>query len=241
MDGAEPVKPYLLPRVHAFDCEKELVRTLGDEVASSLRSAIAERGVAYLTVSGGSTPEPLFEHLSRCADIDWSRVCITLADERCVPADHEASNAALVRNALLKDEASAARFIPLFEDGQTPVEAATQAAGRLARECGRFDVVLLGMGEDGHTASIFPDSAVREQALDPDGLEAVLATPEPHAGHVRITQTLPSLTDTDFLAFLITGAKKHALLCEMLEGDGDHPAHRFLFQERAPAHVYLHR
>lgn len=132
-----------------------LVNDLADLIAANLSTSLRKRNAASLVVSGGSTPAPLFDALST-RELDWSRVTVTLADERWVPADHKDSNEALVRNRLLVGNAASAAFVSLYEPGCSPIEAQSVVAQRLGSMPLPFDVVLLGMGNDGHTASFSP-------------------------------------------------------------------------------------
>lgn len=132
-----------------------LAKELADFVAQRLRTGVSERGRALLVLSGGSTPVPFFEALAQC-DLDWSRVTITLADERWVPEEHADSNARLVKAYLLQGRAAQANWVPLFNDEVTPQGGQAAIEQTLAGLCWPADVVVLGMGGDGHTASLFP-------------------------------------------------------------------------------------
>ncbi len=195
------------PKLHRYDTREALAEALAGGIAAVLGGAIATRGVATLAVSGGSTPKLLFERLSQM-DIDWHDVTITLVDERWVPETHERSNSGLLRRHLLKDKAAAAHFLPLFVDADTPDDAKDDLHDRFQRVTRPFDVVVLGMGNDGHTASFFPGADALDAAIDPDGREPVVAISAPGAGEPRVTLTLPMLIDARFLALHIEGDDK---------------------------------
>jgi 6-phosphogluconolactonase len=134
-----------------------LAETLADNIAASLSQAIAQRGLASLVVSGGNSPKQLFQVL-RTRPLDWSRVCVALADERWVEPTDAGSNEKLVRDNLLREGAAAARFTGLKNSAASPDLGAASAWETFARVPRPFDVTVLGMGDDGHTASLFPRS-----------------------------------------------------------------------------------
>lgn len=213
----------------------DLAAALAGDVASALAEAIEVRGVASLVVSGGSTPGPMFKALSR-HEIDWSRVSVTLADERAVPADHEVSNERLVREFLLQGRAAAAHFVALHEpEFATGSSAGTDARGaavarvesRLAQLAHPFDVLLLGMGDDGHTASLFPDAPELEAAMAMDSRHSVLLINPPSQPLPRITLTRPTLLDARRVWLHITGEPKRVLY-ERVMKDGALPIARVL-------------
>lgn len=223
--------------LHAFPDSTALDTRLAGWVAEHLAAGIAARGCATLAVSGGRTPVGFFAALSRHA-LDWRAVTVTLADERCVPADDAEANAALVREHLLCREAAAARFIPLFETGQTPQEAAHDAAARLAA-LPRFDAVVLGMGDDGHTASLFPGSPELGEALDTT--QPCLATQNTlKAPRWRITLSAGRLLHARAIALHITGERKWAVLGQALAGFDAHelPVRFVLHHYEVPCHVF---
>ncbi len=183
----------------------------------ALASSIDSSGQAALAVSGGSTPKLFFQTLARRDDVDWSKVTITLVDERWVEASSERSNAALVRDNLLQGPAAAARFLPLYTGGETPDRGRIGAANKaLATLQLPFSAVILGMGEDGHTASFFPGGDALGAALGEPG--PALAINAPGAGEPRITLTLPFLLKTDALYLHIEGEQKAKTLQQALDG-----------------------
>ena len=199
-----------------FANPEDLAVALSDNVAEQLRAAITDRGEASLVVSGGSTPQPFFEHLSQ-QPLPWGQVRVTLADERWVPADHEASNERLVRHHLLVGEAGAATMVGLKSSASTPEEGREACEQTLAQISRPFDVVILGMGGDGHTASLFPDAPELAAGLDAATPETCLAVRPPAAPHARMSLTLRALLDSRRLILHITGEGKQAVYRRALE------------------------
>jgi len=227
------------PVVHSFDNGEQLARALADAVAADLRAALASRGTALLAVSGGRTPVHFFRTLAS-ADLDWSRVVVTLVDERWVDAEDERSNARLVRENLLQNAAAAAQFVPLFEPGcARPEDAIATVATRITLLDLPFDAVVLGMGDDGHTASFFPGGDRLADAIDPHGAALVLPMNAPAAGEPRITLTLPPLVGSRRLYVHIEGAQKRRVFFDATHAapKDDHlPISAVL--RLAPANVY---
>ncbi|MBX2884084.1 MAG: 6-phosphogluconolactonase [Granulosicoccus sp.] len=216
-----------------------LAERLATDVANLLRSAIADRGRATLVVSGGSTPVPFFESLSKQA-LDWSRVQVTLADERWVASGHPDSNERLVRRHLLDNLAAEASFISLHEPELTAAEAAPVVEQRLRDNALPFDVVVLGMGDDGHTASLFPGAENLNDTLDLHRTPLCAAAIPPEAKHKRMTLTLRALVDTGHLLVHITGQKKRSVLeYALIDGSVNKaPITAVFMQDKVPATVY---
>jgi 6-phosphogluconolactonase len=189
---------------HHFANHQELAEGLAQAVGAALSRAVSNKGHATLAVSGGTTPALFFDCLSR-GDISWSKVTVTLVDERQVGEDSPRSNARLVRQALLQNKAAQARLVPLFEN--------TAAASKL-----NLDVVVLGMGEDGHTASFFPGGDNLEKALEPAGDCALFTMAAPGAGEPRLTSSLPKLIAAAWLFLHIEGERKKQILEQALAG-----------------------
>lgn len=227
------------PQAQASD----LAGALATQVARELRDAIAARGTATLAVSGGRSPIAFFEAL-REMDLPWPQVQVVLVDERCVPTDHPDSNTALVKQHLLQGRAASARWTGWFNTPPAQLDAAS--ATRWVADLNQthhawlppLDVAVLGMGEDGHTASLFPDSPGLETARTATG---PLAWVQPtHAPHWRLTLTLPALLATRHLHLSIAGAAKHAIYRQALQGpDGRWPVSWVLNQPAEPVHVWL--
>ena len=195
-----------------------LAQALAAAVAEDLRDGIARRGVALVAVSGGSTPRLFFDHLAQ-EPLDWSRVVITLVDERWVPETDERSNAAMTRRALLHNGSSRARFVPLYSGVPDPESALEELEARVADLPLPFDAVVLGMGLDGHTASFFPGGDRLAEAIDPRGAARVTSMRAEHAGEPRITLTLPTLLATHALYLHIEGDTKAEVLAQALAPD----------------------
>ena len=201
-----------------FDDGAALAPALAQWTAERLATAIAARGAALLVVSGGRTPLRFFGALSDTA-IDWSRVAVTLADERRVPNDSPRSNAKLVREALLQNRAAAAAFVPLADSRLDAEQELAAANGRLATVPLPADVVALGMGDDGHTASWFPAAAGLGAAMDPGARLLVAPIRAAGAPEPRLTLTGRVLLRARAIALHIEGADKLATLGTAL-GEG---------------------
>jgi 6-phosphogluconolactonase len=188
-----------------------LARRLADALASELQTAIAARGEALLAVSGGKSPIALFEQL-RTRHLPWDKVTLILVDERVVPHDHADSNTALVRQHLLQERASAARFVPLFDtvphtiDDLALDQLVASANQRLNLLPWPLDAAVLGMGEDGHTASLFPQAPGLHNALTSE--DAVAWVRPASAPHARLTLTLSRLKSAQQLHLSIAGKAK---------------------------------
>ncbi|WEK03111.1 MAG: 6-phosphogluconolactonase [Candidatus Devosia phytovorans] len=202
----------------SFADKPTLAKELAEAVADRIRNAIAERGVAAIAVSGGSTPGKFFQSLGKTRDIDWEKVIVTLVDERWVDETNDRSNALLVNEKMLQGPAAVARFFPLYSGGDEPDATGVAKTNALLAELPEtFAAVILGMGSDGHTASFFPGGDTLDEALSSEG--PALAIRAPGAGEPRITFTLPRLLRADGLYLHIEGEEKADVLDTAL-GDG---------------------
>ncbi|BBP78995.1 6-phosphogluconolactonase [Pseudomonas gingeri NCPPB 3146 = LMG 5327] len=202
---------------HEFRTPALLAEGQARDVAQQLRAAIAARGVATLVVSGGRSPVAFFQGLAK-QDLDWSKVVISLADERWVPVEHADSNAGLLKRYLLQGPVAKARFIGLYNAAANLEEAAQQADQFLA-ELPDIDVLVLGMGDDGHTASLFPNSPNLEAALQVDGSRRVWPMLAPTVPHQRLTMSRALLSSATFTVLAISGQSKLTTLDAALAGD----------------------
>jgi 6-phosphogluconolactonase len=224
---------------HRFPDPLALVHALSGEVKVDLEEAIAARGVASVVLSGGRTPLRLFEQL-RAEQLEWSKVWVTLADERWVDTNADASNERLVRENLLTGSVAAAHFVGLKNPAPTPEAGADWATRALTRVPHPYDLVVLGMGEDGHTASLFPGSMALARGLDtstPPGCIAVNALTAPHA---RISLNLRALLDARRIVLHIEGAAKWQVYQRArLPGPAaELPIRAILHQKEVPVDVF---
>jgi 6-phosphogluconolactonase len=216
----------------------ELAPALASDVAQTLARAIAARGGASLIVSGGKTPVKFFEQL-RAQPIEWRRVCVALADERWVDPSDPASNERMVRETLLKDRAAEARFAGLKNAAPSPDLGAVSAWETFARIPRPFDVTLLGMGDDGHTASLFPRSPNLPIALNPAAAAGCVGMWAPSAPQARLSLNLSALLDSRRMLILIEGEAKLSTY-EAASGDGpveEMPVRAVLRRSRVPVEV----
>lgn len=186
-----------------------LMLDLADTIAGELADHLRRQGGATLSVPGGTTPGPVFDVLSEQA-LEWERVAVVLNDERWVPEDSPRSNTGLLRRTLLTSKAAGAQFIPLFAPVAEPEDALGDLADALAPHL-PISVLLLGMGTDMHTASLFPGADNLAAALD-DHAPPLMAMRAEAAGEARITLTAPVLRGAMSTHILITGPEKRAAI-----------------------------
>ncbi|KAB2884856.1 MAG: 6-phosphogluconolactonase [Albidovulum sp.] len=190
--------------------DRELMMiSLADRLASELATAVRGKDSVSFCVPGGTTPGPVFDTLSGIG-IDWDRVTVFLNDERWVPESHARSNARLVRQRLLAGRAAAAHFLPFYADTPEPEQALDALTSALSPHL-PIDVLLLGMGADMHTASLFPGAERLAEALAPDA-PVLMALRAAGAGEPRVTLTARVLADAMACHILITGPEKRAAL-----------------------------
>jgi len=224
---------------HRFPDSHALMRALAGEIQVDLAEAIAARAAASLVVSGGTTPGALFDQLAR-ENIDWSRVWITLSDERWVDAASEASNENLVRTRLLKGTAALAHFVGLKNPAPTPEAGVDWASRALTRMPRPYDVVVLGMGNDGHIASLFSGSLGLARALDSSAAPTCVAMNALAPPHARISQNLAALMDSRRIVLLITGDEKWTVYqrAKIPGSVSELPVRAILHQQTTPIDVY---
>jgi len=225
--------------IHTFESADKLAENLADEIADRLEKALKERGQACMIVSGGSTPKLLF-HLLSLKKIDWQKITLTLADERWVSSTDNSSNELLVRSQLLQNHANCAHFVGLKNNAPTAVDgeqACHYTVGMIPRP---FDVVILGMGNDGHTASFFPGAEELNKALDMQSGRHCTAITPPDAPHKRLTLTLPTLLDSREIILHITGDSKKKVLDKVFTAgpSNDMPISWILQQQQTPVQIF---
>ena len=221
-----------------FDGAGALDVALSERLIDGLAAAIDARGEAILAVSGGRTPAGLFKCLSD-APLDFSKVMITLTDERCVPRDHPDSNTQMVQRLLLQRNAKQSRFISLY-DPAMDLAAQRQTLNVQFNRLPTFDAVVLGMGLDGHTASLFPGAIGLSAAMDLSSDRAVTMMQPLSAPHTRMSLTAARLLKTRALILHVTGEEKLSLL-NTVSGGVDvmqYPVGLFLTQNAPATEVF---
>ena len=192
---------------HFFEDRDVMFEALAVRISERLAVAVEQKGEATFVVSGGSTPAPLFERLSMI-DIPWEKITVTLADERWVPMSDKDSNEAMIMEKFLVGHAAKARMVGLYTGEPTPAEGMEACSQRLEQLPRPFDVVFLGMGNDGHTASLFPEGDNLLRALEAPEHIPCYAMNAPGAPQPRITLTLSTLLNCNDLLLICTGNQK---------------------------------
>ncbi len=209
--------------IHSSSFVEDAVRI----ILTSAREAIAERGIFRVSLSGGNTPAPIYRQWAASAgDLPWDRVQVTFGDERCVPPDHDLSNYLMARRTLLDLVPIPGGNVFRIKGELPPADAAAECEAQLAQVASRFgepryrhDLLLLGMGPDGHTASLFPGTeALKEQA------HSVVPNFVPKLNMWRVTFTYPLLNAARHVCFMLKGEDKKPIVDEILAGKGDYPS-----------------
>ena len=226
---------------HVFPDPVTLASALAEAVAHDLLTALQQRAFASVALSGGNTPKVFMQALA-LQPLEWSRVVITLVDERWVPESSPRSNAALLKTHLLDGPSAVARFVPLYRAMPEPENALAEVERALRTLPIPFDALVLGMGNDGHTASFFPGGDHLAQALDPHTQALVLPMRAPDAGEPRITLTLPPILSARRLYLHIEGQAKQEVLASAVSGRGAgaaYPVRAVLAHAVSPVQVYF--
>ena len=200
--------------LHKFSSASLQVDAIFDTLTANISKLLDSQTQVTIAVSGGKSPIPLLKKLST-ADLDFSRIIFTLVDERIVAPSDDDSNENLLRTHLLQNNAKTATFINLVDLAKSP----TDMALSVGRKVKAIDIAILGMGEDGHTASIFPDCAELAAALDLNNPESYIITNPFSAKYSRISLTLAALLKIPHLILSINGKTKLNILNEAMLGN----------------------
>lgn len=226
-----------------FETAVDLADQAAKDISGILHTTVSDYGRATLVGAGGSTPKAIYDRLAK-KFIPWERIHVTLGDERWVDLDHPLSNEAMLKSHLLKGEAAKAHIVGLKTPHDTPYDGRPQVEARLRDMKPPFDVVMLGMGLDGHTASLFPGDPFLALALDLDNsarCAAIQPDPMPaDAPVLRMTLTASALTDARHVMLFVQGKDKLAVLDEALQGDDAlaMPIRAILHQKHVDVTVY---
>lgn len=209
-------------------------QTLAQSISADLQTTLQHQDHVTLAVSGGSTPKTFFQALSQ-QPLDWTRITIMLVDERVVKDNHSASNTALVKANLIQNQAQQAHLHTYLD--QTALDNPSALQQYASQQFIQPDIVVLGMGEDGHTASIFPHSPSFNQLISAD---ADIQCAEPsNAPHLRLTLTLRAILNASKIYIEIGGQQKKQIIKQAMQGNNpDLPISYILAQPQPPIHLY---
>jgi 6-phosphogluconolactonase len=228
-------------RLREFPDADSMIANLADEIVRRLSAAVRDRGRASFVVSGGTTPGALFDVLSE-RDAPWDKVWITLSDERWIAPSEDGSNENLVRTQLLRGKAASAHFVAMKTKDAKPEDAQAAVGAAIAAMPHPFDVTLLGMGDDGHTASLYPRAAELKAALDTQAPALVHAVHAQNAAATgdRMTLTLRAIMDSQWIVVLIKGAAKLKTYRDAEQGADplEMPVRTVLAQAEVPVEVF---
>lgn len=227
-----------------FEQRHHLINALVAECQDVLSEALSKHGVATLLVSGGTTPAPLYEALSK-TDLNWKKIKIALVDERWVDNQHSASNEALIRRTLLINNAKAAEFIGMKTAAASATEGQKETEASYRKLPQPFSLAIVGMGSDGHTASLFPGGEGTVDALraDNDNLTAAITAQQSEvtgANTERLSMTIAGLLKTERVIILFTGEDKLTVF-NLAQKDGpvdELPIRALIHQDAVPVELY---
>jgi 6-phosphogluconolactonase len=222
---------------HIFETREEAAIAAARRIGEALLRRLDGQGAASLVVSGGTSPAGVFAELAKTT-LNWPGVHVILSDERWVPSEHEDSNEKLVRETLLAGEAQDASLLPVYRPDVTIEERCSEISEELLQAPFPFACALLGMGEDGHFASLFPDAENLQEGLDVDSRQLCIPVQTAASPHPRVSLTLSALSRSDEIVLLIFGDAKRDVYEAARTSTNGTPVSHLLRQKRAPVHVY---
>ena len=220
---------------HYFETRLEASTAAANRMAELVAKRLDNNGDASIIVSGGSSPQQCMAALAN-APLEWPRVQVLLSDERWVPADHEDSNEKLVRETLLVGPAAAAQFLPVYAAGVSPEERCDELQDPLPIL--PFSCSLIGIGADGHFASLFPDAEQLKLGLDVESSRLYVPITTASSPHPRISMTLAAISRSDEIALLFFGDEKLDVYKQAKASTNGYPLSRLLRQKRAPVRLF---
>jgi len=224
---------------NVFNKVENLVENLVKEVSYILENALLEKNCASFLVSGGNTPKLFFQELSK-VKIDWSRVKIGLVDERWIESSNKDSNAYLVNQFLLQNEAKNAEFIPLFIKDKDCFSSDDICSDIYKKAFFQSDILILGMGNDGHTASLFPKSIKLKEAENLNTTKFCISIDPVTASYKRMSLTLKSILESKNIFLLLQGEEKLKIYDEALKSEDKYPISKVLFNAQQIKVYYGH-
>ena len=224
---------------YTFKTQYELIEILSKSIAGKIKKAIRTKGKATLIVSGGNTPKPLFKRLSEMS-LGWEHVTVGLCDERWLPVSHQESNENMVKTHLLQGEAAKAKFIGMYIEDTDIEDAERFCENKIKNTLFPLDVIILGMGNDAHTASLFPDNDKLEEAYNLDSNKLCIAINPTTAPFDRMSLTLGAILSANSIYVHFEGEEKIAVYKKAIGGTDTYkmPIRSVLNQEKKDIEVY---
>ena len=231
----------MMNKLNNFKSKEELIENLSSKIISALSAGILKNGKASLLLSGGSTPKPLFEKLSKC-NIAWNKVNIALVDERWVEEDNKDSNALLIKTHLLKNCAKEAHFVSMYQKNIKAQDSELICSDIYKKNLFPFDVLVLGMGEDGHTASLFPNNVKLKEAYDDNNQSLCVHMKPDTAPYDRMSLTKKAILSSHNIYLHFEGSKKNEVFRNALKQEDikTMPISSILNQKEKIVEVFTH-
>jgi len=220
---------------HKFDSRDAASAAVAARMAGLVGAQLDRDAAAHLVVGGGTTPRKCFDYLSEY-ELDWDKIQVTLSDERWVPNDHDDSNERLVRDSMLKDAASAGHILSVYQAGVSVDERAEELQTRKPEN--GFACSMVGMGSDGHFASLFPDADCLSEGLQLDNARFYIPVRTSASPHPRISMTLSALLSSDEILLFFFGKEKLAVYDNAHTVDKTYPITALLEQQQTPVNLY---
>ena len=222
---------------HFCSSRDEASVAAAEHIAAALQAQLNSQDDAALIVTGGSSPARCYSELAD-AELEWSHVHVLLSDERWVPASDENSNEKLVRETLLTKNAEAADLVPIYSADTTAVARCLELNELLPAMPLPFACSLLGMGEDGHVASLFPDAENLTAGLDENGADWCIPVSTAASPHPRVSLTMKTLLNSEQIVLLIFGQAKRDVYEQAKSTPDAFPVSKLLSQDRTPVHIF---
>lgn len=222
---------------YQFKTRQQASRAAAERITELLERRLAADKSAALVVSGGTTPAECFSCLAD-TPLDWPRVHVVMSDERWVAGDDDASNQKMIGEHLLTGQAAAAQLLPVFDACTSIAQRCEALNHEVAQLPSPFACCLLGMGEDGHFASLFPDAANLAEGLDLHNTSAWMPVATAASPLMRVSMTLAALLRSDEIIVLAFGETKQAVLAAAREATDQYPVSHLLAQEKTPVRIF---
>jgi len=220
---------------YKFDSRDAASAAVAARMAGLVGAQLGRDAAAHFVVGGGTTPQRCFDYLSEY-ELDWDKIQVALSDERWVPNDHDDSNERLVRDSMLKDAASAGHILSVYQAGVSVDERAEELQTRKPEN--GFACSMVGMGSDGHFASLFPDADCLSEGLQLDNARFYLPVRTSASPHPRISMTLSALLASDEVLLFFFGEEKLAVYDNAHTVDRTYPITALLEQQQTPVSLY---